>query len=204
MKNALLLFVLIFIIQIAFAQQNDSSAINQFRNVNGSIYAVKENGKTKSKYYACLHLGQIRIGSEKPYIDSLLANSSSSEGKIRIYDDKRKIDYISYTVGKNKNAVGINESNLFLGFHKNKVVVIWLMSEKPDSATDNYTFSSFKIGDSISKIELLLGKPLKIKEPPNSGDIWLYDPYPFSFEIVLNKIKAIKIWKPGMKYSDCY
>jgi hypothetical protein len=184
MRNFILLTGLFAGVAVVYPQDSHKTIpTNEYRFMRGTLVCIADSVSATSPF-ACLHIGAIRIADSYDGIETRYGKPSQvipqSKGReIKVFELKSKIietTYLAITVGDN---------------------IVYAIQVEGATPDDPLAFSSISLGDSSRRLIELLGEPSKRKSVEESGaTLWSYVPFPFSFEIVADKVNSMKIWKP--------
>jgi hypothetical protein len=178
------IFLLVIYLTVAHSQHSANSIpTNEYRYQNGALTCFTDS-VSKDLQYPCLRIGSINIGDSYKSIVGKYGNPnqsfSQSDGKeIKLYHMRSK---------------EVKLTHLALTVKEDLVIAISIAGAAP---RESLPFSSINIGDNSNLIVEILGKPSSTKYVKETGaTLWSYAPFPFSFDIVDNKVLSIKIWQP--------
>jgi len=184
MRNFILVTALFVGVAVVYSQDSHKAIpTNEYRFLRGTLVCIADSVSATSPF-ACLHIGAIRIADRYDGIETrygkpsqVIPQSKGREIKVFVLKSKRnETTYLAITV----------EDNL--------VNAIQIEGARPD---EPLPFSSVSLGDSSQRLIDLLGEPAKRKSVEENGaTLWSYSPFPFSFEIVDQKVSSMKIWNP--------
>ena len=157
--------------------------VNEYRFTGGTLVCITDSA-SKDSPLACLHIGPIRIGARYEGLESRYGNPVQS-----IPNSNGRIIQVFHLISKSGET-----TYLAITVREDSIDAIQIAGAVPDQAL---SFSSVTIGDSPRRLIQVLGVPSKASlVEENGATLWSYTPFPFSFEILQEKVSSIKLWKP--------
>ncbi len=155
---------------------------NEFRRAGDSLVCITEKYTDSAPpYLQCLRIGPIFVGQSHADVSKLLGEpwkilQEDKSTILKVYPINTNHEKVPYWVVTFKS--GIVDVIQLTGTHAGK----------------DLTFSSIRLGDSMSKVTEILGNPAATKPVAEiGGELWSYRPFPISVEIKDKRVYSIRI-----------
>lgn len=132
---------------------------------------------------ACLHIGEFTLGDsmsmwadrlDKPYDSWSDELGSQFDVYLLPFEGKQDIPYLLFE-------------------HRSGQIVALQMSGP--ATTDTTSFAGLHLGDPVEILQKKLGPPSSTREVADiKGELWSYQPFPISVEVVNKRISSIRIY----------